>query len=389
MTSVQAPYDLERFKALIDKFRALDFTDEELNLFDVGTRGHFENPTTELLCFFLDSANHHNLGNSFFRGLESAIAKKNILPTLGVFESVETEVSTQNGKRIDLLVETDTALIVIECKIYHHQNNPFDEYTAFGNERLNKGAQNSASKTLIKLVLCLNGNISADLAADGWHGISYNELVQYIEKRLSKTMFDNPYNKWTLFAREFLLHLKGLNTMTEINKDEISFLTENLGEFAQLSDYIYNNLMPKIGARILSDLNIRDLQNFECKVKHDKWYYYEPVIKFSNLNWTTGSDIVLWMKASDNDVSHKINLHIGKQSDELVAQFKTLIGDSWTNRPNEIRYEINNTYWGISWSFKTFDLDDLSAKMVELMGHLNNLELNYRPTVVKNIDNAS
>ena len=383
MTSAQVPYDLDRFKALIDKFRALDFTDEELNLFDVGTRGHFENPTTELLSFFLNSANHHGLGNSFFRGLESAIAKKNILSNLGTFESVETEVSTQNGKRIDLLVETDTSLIIMECKIYHHQNNPFDEYTAFGNERLNKGTQDSASKTLIKLVLCLNGKVSAELAAEGWHGISYNELVQHIEKSLSKTMFDNPYNKWVLFAREFLLHLKGLNTMTEINKDELSFLTENLNEFAQLSDYIYNNLMPKIGTRISSDLNTSDLQDFECKVKHAKWYYYDPIIRFSNLNWTTGSDIVLWMKASDNDISHKINLHIAKQSDELVKQFTTLIGDTLLEASSEPWYEVNNTYWGISWTFKTFDLDDLSTKIIELMHHLNDLELNYRPVLAK------
>lgn len=296
MTSAQALYDLDKFKTLIDKFRALDFTEQELNLFDVGTRGHFENPATELLSFFLDSTKPHDLEDSFFNGLQSVIAKKDILANLGTFESVETEVSTQNGKRIDLIVETDTSLIIMECKIYHHQNNPFDEYTAFGNERISKGTQDSTSKTLVKLVLCLNGKVSAELAADGWYGISYNELVQDIEKILLKTMFDNPYNKWTLFAREFLLHLKGLNTMTAINKDEISFLTENLNEFAQLSDYIYNNLMPKIGARILSDLNTSDLQNFECKVKHAKWYYYHPIIRFSNLNWTTGSDIVLWMK---------------------------------------------------------------------------------------------
>ena len=383
MTSVQAPYDLERFKALIDKFRALDFTEEELNLFDIGTRGHFENPTTELLSFFLNSANHHGLGHSFFRGLESAIAKKNILSSLGAFESVETEVVTQNGKRIDLLVETDTALIVIECKIYHQQNNPFDEYTAFGNERISKKTQHSAPKTLIKLVLCLDGNVSVDLVVGGWHGISYNELVQHIETELSQTMFNNPYNKWTLFAREFLLHLKGLNTMTAINKDELSFLTENLNEFAQLSDYIYNNLMHKIGARISSDLNASDLENFECKVKHDKWYYYDPIIRFSNLNWTTGSDIVLWMKASDNDISHKINLHIGKQSDELTEKFKDLIGDSWLNLDNKTWYETNNTLWGISWAFETFDLDDLSAKIIELMHHLNDLELNHRPASVE------
>ncbi|SNT69648.1 PD-(D/E)XK nuclease superfamily protein [Psychrobacter sp. LV10R520-6] len=323
------------------------------------------------------------MGNSFFRGLESAIAKKGILSDLGTFESVETEVSTQNGKRIDLLVETDTEVIVIECKIHHHQNNPFDEYTAFGNERINNGSKGSTSKTLVKMVLCLNGNVSADLAADGWHGISYNELVEHIEKRLSKTMFDNPYNKWTLFAREFLLHLKGLNTMTDINANEISFLTENLNEFAQLNDYIYNNLMPKIGAKISSDLNASDLQNFECKVKHGKWYYYEPVIKFTNLNWTTGSDIVLWMKASDNDISHKINLHIAKQSDELTEQFENFIGDALLEFKGEPWYEINNTYWGISFTFKNFDLEELSANIVELMGHLNNLELNYRPTLIE------
>lgn len=384
MTLAQVPYDLVRFEALINKFRVLDFTDKDLNLFDVGTRGHFENPTTELLSFFLDSTKPHDLGNSFFNGLQSVIAKKNILPNLGTFESVETEVSTQNGKRIDLLVETDTSLIIMECKIYHHQNNPFDEYTAFGNERINKGTQHSStSKTFVKLVLCLNGNVSTELSADGWYGISYNELVQYIEEGLSKTMFNNPYNKWVLFAREFLLHLKGLNTMTAINKDELSFLTENLNEFAQLSDYIYKNLIPKIGARISSDLNASDLQDFECKVKHAKWYDYEPVIKLSNLNWTTGSDIVLWIKASDNDVSHKINLHIGKQSDELTEQFKKLIGDVLLSAGSEPWYEINNTYWGISWTFKKFDLEAVSDQMIELMRHLNDLELNYRTGLAK------
>ena len=384
MESAQASNDIKRFEAFIDKFRALDFTDKELTLFDVGARGHFENPTTELLSFFLDSTNPHGLGNSFFNGLQSVIARKNISPNLGTFESVETEVSTPNGKRIDLLVETDTALIVIECKIYHQQNNPFDDYTTFGNDRINKGTQHSSpSKTLIKLVLCLNGNISTDLSVDDWYGISYNELIQYIEEELSKTMFDNPYNKWVLFAREFLLHLKGLNTMTEINKEELYFLTENLNEFAQLSDYIYKNLMPKIGTRISTDLNASDLQNFECKVKHAKWYDYEPVIKFTNINWITGSDIVLWMKAGDNNLSHKINLHIGKQSDELVEKFKTLIGDVLLSAGSEPWYEINKTYWCISWSFKAFDLDDLSATMIRLMGCLNNLELNHRPLLSK------
>ena len=206
MTIVSDTSHFDRFEALISEFRALDSTEKEMNFFDVGVRGHFENPTTELLSFFLDPAKPHDLGDSFFKGLEAAIAKDKVLLDLGELESVETEVVTQNGKRIDLVVETENALILIECKIYHHQNNPFDEYTAFGNNRISKPNQDSSPKKLIKLVLCLSGKISPDLTAKDWKGLSYNDLVQHIEQNLSITILNNPYNKWALFAREFLLH---------------------------------------------------------------------------------------------------------------------------------------------------------------------------------------
>lgn len=384
MSKVNDTSHFNRFEALINKFRALDSTEKEVNFFDVGVRGHFENPTTELLSFFLDPAKPHDLGDSFFRGLEAAITKDKMLLDLGELESVETEVVTQNGKRIDLVVETENALILIECKIYNHQNNPFDDYTAFGDNRIAKANQDSEAKKLIKLVLCLSGKISPDLGAKDWQGLSYNDLVQHIEQNLSTTILNNPYNKWALFAREFLLHLKGLNTMTKINENEINFLTENLGEFAQLSNYIYNDLMPKIGEQIKLKLNASDLQDFDCKVKHGKWYYYDPIVRFSNLNWSTGSDIVLWLKANDGEAAYKINLHIGKQSDELTEQFKALIGDSWMDLQPETWYEAND-YWGISWSFKEFDLDKISNQVLDLMRHLNDLELNYRPKLTKDI----
>lgn len=386
MTNLNNTSNFDRFEALINKFRALDLTEKEMNFFDVGVRGHFENPTTELLSFFLDSAKPHDLGDSFFKGLEATIAKDKILLDLGELESVETEVMTQNGKRIDLVVETENALILIECKIYHHQNNPFDEYTAFGNHRISKPNQDSTPKKLIKLVLCLSGKVSPQLVAEDWQGVSYNDLVQHIEKNLSTTILNNPYNKWALFAREFLFHLKGLDTMTKINENEINFLTENLSEFAQLGNYIYNDLMSKIGQQIKLKLNTSDLQDFDCKVKHDKWYGYDPIIRFSNLNWSTGSDAVLWLKANDSEVAYKINLHIGKQSDELVEQFKNMIGNVLLSAGSEPWYETNKTYWCISWSFKTFDLEAISDQMFELMRHLNDLELNYRTRLVENID---
>ena len=111
-------HNLESYKNLINKFKKLDITTKEVTLFDVGVRGHFENPTTELLSFFLDTAKAHNLGECFFKGLKSLLEGKNKMAILGSLESVETEVSTMIGQRIDLLLETDTEIIIVECKIY-------------------------------------------------------------------------------------------------------------------------------------------------------------------------------------------------------------------------------------------------------------------------------
>lgn len=381
-------YDyLKTFEHLINKFEALNVTTniKEPNLFNVGARGHFENPTTELLAFFLNPANHHGLEDCFFNGLQSAISKKDMLSS-GYVRSVETEVTTENNKRIDLLIETDTTLIVIECKIYSDLYNPLDDYTNYCKERIRIKHEamglDSMPLSLIRLVLCPEGRVSEEVKSKEWYGISYNDLVHGIEQELSNALLDNPYNKWGLFAREFLLHLKELNTMTEVKKEEIEFFNDNFGKYSEFSKYIYEDLMPRIGTSISNDLNNSQLENFDCKVKSGKWYYYEPVIKFSNLNWGTGSDIVLWMKADEADTSHRIHLHIANQTKELTNKFADLVDKSWQISEADTWTELNDTYWGISWKFRSFDLEKVSAEIVELMGYLNELELNYRPKLV-------
>ena len=378
MTDLASVSNLKRFKALIDKFKQLDIVTKELTLFDVGARGHFENPTTELLSFFLDTAKAHNLGECFFKGLKSLLEGKNKMATLGSLESVETEVSTMIGQRIDLLLETDNEIIIVECKIYHDQNNPFEDYSQYGDQRRRKF---NSEKQLIRLVLCLDGSISNDLKASGWYGISYFELTQSIEPHLAEVLLDNPYNKWGLFAREFLLHLKELDNVGDINENEVNFLNENFKEFTKLSAYIYEDLMPKIGAKIERDLNGSGLADFICKQKSGKWNYYEPIRRFSNMNWTTQSDILLCIRAYDETVSHHINLHIGNQSEELVAKFKSLLSNYFPTNYSKTWFEINNTFWGVSWEFNNFNIEEISKNVIELMRCLNELELDYRPSI--------
>ena len=388
MNDLESEAKIDSYKELINKFKKLDVITKELTLFDVGTRGHFENPTTELLSFFLDSKKGHGLGDSFLDGLQEVLTEKEILTDLGCLQSVETEVATAKGNRIDLVLETDQVVIVFECKIYHEQNNPFDDYSNYGEQRINDRRKDSEQEQkLIKLVLCLNGEISNvlkanDLEPNGWYGLSYQDLAQTIEIRLSKALLENPYNKWGLFAKEFLLHLKELNKMGSINNSEIEFLTENFKAFTELSAYIYEDLMPKIGEKIETDLNNSGLADFECKQKSGKWRSYEPIRRFSNKRWTTQSDITLRLRTSNTSISSQILIYIDKQTDEIVNEFKSSLSEQYLNTSEQPWFELNNTFWGISWGFDYFNINEASEKIVELMKCLNDLELKHRQPIL-------
>lgn len=384
MTDLGSMSNLESYKELIDKFKSLDIVTKELTLFDVGARGHFENPTTELLSFFLDSGKSHGLDNCFFNGLQEVITSKDIRLSLGSLESVETEVSTAKGNRIDLLLETDEALIIVECKIYHQQNNPFDDYTSYGMQSIKDSKKDDEQgKALVKLVLCLDGRTDNVIKNNGWHGISYQELVATIELYLSKALLDNPYNKWGLFAREFLLHLKELDNVGEISKDELEFLTVNFKDFTKLNAYIHDNLMPKIGEKIKTNLNKSDLESFTCKQKPGKWNSYEPVRKFSNTNWKTLSDISLWITTHEGATSYQIRIYIANQSDYLTKKFKDLLQEPFISKKRSEWYEVSNTYWAIAWDFDEFEIEVASRNIVELMRCLNELELNHRSLILE------
>ena len=380
MTDLGSIANLESYKALIDKFNKLDIVTKELTLFDVGARGHFENPTMELLSFFLKSNRLHELENCFFNGLQKVIAGRDICSSLGSLESVETEMSTAKGNRIDLLLETTEALIIVECKIYHQQNNPFDDYASYCELRRQSTGQ---SKKLVKLVLCLDGRVDSALIQNSWHGISYQELVKDIEPHLSKALLVNPYNKWGLFAREFLLHLKELDNMGEISQDEIEFLAVNFKDFTKLNAYIHDNLMPKIGEKIKTDLNKNDLESFTCKQKPGKWNSYEPVRKFSNTNWKTLSDISLRITTHEGATSYQIRIYIANQSDYLTKKFKDLLQEPFISKKRSEWYEVNNTYWAIAWNFEKFEIEVASRNIVELMRCLNELELNHRSLILE------
>src|SRR2546430_5040149 len=100
----------------------------EANLLSLGAKGHFENPITDLLRFFLDPHEIHGLGGWFLQSLCGCLEQSTLgsLPERIVLVTRSQEW-TDSGKFIDIVVEATSWVIAIEHKNWARLANPFDE----------------------------------------------------------------------------------------------------------------------------------------------------------------------------------------------------------------------------------------------------------------------
>ena len=207
----------------------------------------------ELLSFFLDPNEKHGLGASFYNGFISSLnaTEKYADFDFGQFLELSTQQTTDKGNRIDLWFETDTALVVVEVKVHHHQNNPFPDYVSWGKKRLKeinqsiKKEEYPVEKKLVTLVLCPQG----ECYADHWVGLAYNDLTSEIRIALAHDIFKNPLNKWGVFARDFLLHLDSFVDLLETNMESLNFVVDHMQqiqELVKLREGVYQEIIDHI-----------------------------------------------------------------------------------------------------------------------------------------------
>lgn len=276
--------ELKRALWLTHKY---SFQEVEKTFFDVGMRGHYENPLTELLAFFINPNNEHGLGNIFFDGFLEALAidKKEV----GGFENIFREYGTVNGGRLDLLIQTTQAVIAIECKVYHLQNNPFEVYQ--------KDIEELFDKDLHKhyVVLSIDGSIAEySTASEQWVGVSFSQLVQSIQNKIGSKLIAHPFNKWLVLARELLLHMNNYTEKGFSLTENDRFVIEHFDEFSKVVR-ARKELLDKLHER-LKELKVL----FETNSSYaDLWIYakqtlvFDFVILSSEKELKTAFDLVL------------------------------------------------------------------------------------------------
>lgn len=320
--------ELEYLRSLLgDLNRDPPPTRREPNLFSIGARGHYENPISDLLTFFLNPDADHNLDCLVLSSLLECVPEGTQL-SASLINDPQREITTHTGSRLDILLESEEWVMVLENKVWHQQNNPFSDYEEFL-------AHQHPNKKKLLVVLSPSGK-----SPTGWYGVAYPTLLKHLSSKLGQAFVTTPFSKWLVLLREFLLHLESLMAVSDISKNTADFVLSHLNDIQQVQE---------LKNRVVRDLQIQCVryldkhfseQEIEIGTRLHTWYGY-PALRFGFKHWESESDVVLFLDGR-KDHRFAINYYAcglqGDKQHEIAHEmlYQTECSEQWNEGANTI-----------------------------------------------------
>lgn len=192
-----------------------------------------ETISSNILKFFLDSEEKHQLGDLCLRILLSLYAPKYSNKSFHV-KNIKTEVATIKGNRIDLWIETEEELIIIENKIYHTANNPFDDYEKTARKEIK--TLSNEKRVNLELISILLGFKNYNKS---FKSITHFEFLRKLKAELVNYI-DNNY---VLFLNQYIETMLKKDTSSELykmNKESADFIRSHIEEIEKLEEILQN-----------------------------------------------------------------------------------------------------------------------------------------------------
>lgn len=263
-------------KCLIKEARMHAFPPKEMTFFSVdGIIGRYENPTSDLLRFFMCPAGGHELGTLF---LHSLFACLHIDCGKLSFEGVQvrTRLKTDDRKFPDLLILGLEWVLVIENKIRAQNENPLPSYEQYARDHFSNRQRHFA-------ILSPDGRTAPNHPE--WKAVSYEGYCQALKSELAKLCFARPISKWQIFAREFILHLENTlynpaMTMTQEQKDFVELNLREIGDLKKLSECYTEDILHQLSERLKSALPATQLGKFYDQHGRHEVYGSKGILRF-------------------------------------------------------------------------------------------------------------
>lgn len=327
----------------------------EKTIFSVGGRGHFENPISDVLAFFLNPNENHELGDFVLTAL---LKSANSPIDSCTFQSIRREETTDTGKRIDILIEGDNWVIAIENKIFHGANNPFEEYEAYLKTHFE---QKSRSFFLLT---------PKNDKANRWTSIDYQEFINKIRSSWGQVALNSPFNKWHFFLRDFLVNIETIYGKKSMDDSQFLFLEKNMNAIYKL-DPVKEDFKNEIQSRTIRALNeaLPD-HNFSAREEPFGWYHC-PAFRYHHSGWKENSKVVM-VTGFGLDDTYLLTAYADQMDESSLEKMKPYFVDlhpirAWTEKHHLGACRLDR---------RIKDLNEAIPNLVKLAIRLNEFEEN-------------
>ena len=214
--------DTQAAASLLDEFDSLQGRISRPQTFmEIGGYPHYENVCSNFLAFFFDPEGPHGLSSLFLDAMVGAVGIEGVEGGLGGNVSVEREVFTGAGNRIDILVKSDSHAVLIENKIFAAVANPFEDYAAYLGRSNNENGERYSDENKIKILLTLYP--SREGSEWGFVNVTHAHFAGAVRSSLGHYLSTADTRYLTLML-DFLNTLENLGEGTRMNQGYIELL---------------------------------------------------------------------------------------------------------------------------------------------------------------------
>lgn len=310
---MNSPKSLTELAQFLEKAKCFIRPPREETLLSVMGMGHYENPLSDLLAFFLRPEAEHGLGLLFLTSFLSCInADLQVTEAAGI--SVQREAQTEDAKRPDFIIQGSTWLLMIEHKVWHGQNNPFDSYEALAS-RLS-----GDHKQVLYAVLSPHGGS----VRKNWLSVSYPQFTTTLRTALNQHLLQNSPTKWTLLAEELFLHINThiLSTQRSMTPEEAAFIEQHQASVDQV-ERMAQQYREFLEAEVQRNLKTA-MPGLEFSTKGERWGSDSWAIRaYCHTHWNQ-CNAVIWNNRNPSDQGFYISIYVNERHAEATKVFQEL-----------------------------------------------------------------
>lgn len=358
---------MELYEEFLERAREYFPAKHPKNLLTLMGVDHYENQITDLLAFFLFEKEEHGLGNIFLQSLMSSLNLRDPQYS-ALIKKPKREVSTEDGKRIDLVLEGVSWSMIVENKVRHLQSNPFKSYENFAERNLKKNDQS------LHYVILSPSGLSG---REGWAGVSYPTFISKARSRLSHDR-EFPSQRWFIFARELLDHLENITMKYVMKNKNREFVFNNLSNINKIIA-LQDDVVKIFQAEILNIIT----PSLEGRKRVLKSGYWPNGPRWHLQSWNGNCEIIIYFQSIDNQIRPQIRVYFYRilhGADTLKE--KQIIAEKhfgpWLSRTEtKSAKRIIDIYW----SDTDYDEEHFFDKLKECIKYTNSFENLYNKAV--------